>query len=395
MLLIYLLSFSFSKKPVILIPGIYASNFIATFQDLDLHWYCPKTMKGKILWLNEEYLIPPLIDCFTEWLSLHYNSQNDSQVNLPGVTLDLLDFGGLAGISHVDDTFLNLSFIPYFNILIKKLKNLGYQERVDLFGAPNDWRKGLAGQDETYVQLKALVEQAYEINQQKVILASHSFGGMISSYFVNTWSDKKWSEKYIESIIAAAPSFGGSSAALYDAWTLTFSKTFPIHFADLSALIGGIACIHIHFPNFDLYGDEVFIQGPDGKTYTARDVPDLLIKYGKIQGENINLLNLSMNYVSRPWDPPVVKTHLIYNTRRSTPKLIKIPDYQSNKAETDDSQGDGTVLAEGIQTYCQRHQATGLIDCFDLEDSNLSGDHVFMVYSSKLLDKMISFMETD
>jgi triacylglycerol esterase/lipase EstA (alpha/beta hydrolase family) len=91
-----------------------------------------------------------------------------------------------------------------FSKLIIKLKNRGYTERVDLFGAPIDWRLGLAGLNSTFGQLKQLVEKAYTLNGEKVVILGHSFGGMIEQYFLDTFSQKDWARKYINSAVFIA-----------------------------------------------------------------------------------------------------------------------------------------------------------------------------------------------
>ena len=59
-----------------------------------------------------------------------------------GVDIRPVDFGGLGGVDALDPGLPRLT--PLYSGLTKAFKDEGYKERVDLFGAPYDFR--LAGE---------------------------------------------------------------------------------------------------------------------------------------------------------------------------------------------------------------------------------------------------------
>lgn len=61
--------------------------------------------------------------------------------NQTGVAIRPVDFGGLGGVDALDPGLPRLT--PLYSGLTKAFKDEGYKERVDLFGAPYDFR--LAG----------------------------------------------------------------------------------------------------------------------------------------------------------------------------------------------------------------------------------------------------------
>lgn len=85
--------------------------------------------------------------------------QNDSifalysYSNQPGVEIRPYDFGGLGGIYSIDPDLPNWS--ATYKPIIDKLKENGYKEGEDLFGAPYDFR--LAGDGLASVRLCCLL----------------------------------------------------------------------------------------------------------------------------------------------------------------------------------------------------------------------------------------------
>lgn len=54
-----------------------------------------------------------------------------------------MDWGGLGGIESLDPSLPQLT--PVYSSLTEGLKKVGYKERVDLFGAPYDFRLAADG----------------------------------------------------------------------------------------------------------------------------------------------------------------------------------------------------------------------------------------------------------
>ncbi len=55
-------------------------------------------------------------------------------------------------------------------------------------------------------RVKGLIEDMYDVKQRKVSLVGHSMGGLVSHYFLTSYSgvDKAWKKKYIKAWITLA-----------------------------------------------------------------------------------------------------------------------------------------------------------------------------------------------
>jgi hypothetical protein len=101
-----------ARKPVILVPGTYASQLKITCQDCGAKWYCPKNLNDQVFWLDEKFIFPPAYNCLLHWVKQKYNEKDKCAGNIDGADIDVVDFGGLSGVTNVD-SFLkyNISFI--------------------------------------------------------------------------------------------------------------------------------------------------------------------------------------------------------------------------------------------------------------------------------------------
>jgi len=392
-----LLSLCFSLKPVILIPGTYASTLTMAAKDVNLEWYCPKNVQRNVVWVNEKYFIPPLYNCVIQWVTNVYDAKNKKAADYPGTEFDVLDFGGLDGVKSIDSfTPFNFSVIPYYNKIIEVFEKNGYVPRRTLFGAPIDWRVGIAGQKEYFPKLKKLVEDAYQMNNnQKVVIIGHSFGAFAAHYFGASAMDQAWVTKYIDHMMLLAPSFAGSGEAAEFAWTKSVHKYITIKTKHLSKAIESMGAVHVHFPNFEINGNKAVMIGPDGVNYTARDFPDLLIKHGRITGDNIELMKLNIPYISKIPDQPLARTTIVYNSRHETPSGFKlIGDWSSEKVEPIHSGGDGVVLSDGIDEFCRRYSSSKL-NCHNLNEPSNIGRHFRMILNEGIVQKIYEISQSE
>lgn len=101
--------------------------------------------------------------------------------------------------------------------LVESLEQIGYTNDKNLYGAPYDFRYGLAPEGHpcevgsTFLNnLKTLVETASSSNGGKpVILLSHSLGGLYILEFLNR-SPLAWRQKYIKHFVALSAPWGGT-----------------------------------------------------------------------------------------------------------------------------------------------------------------------------------------
>lgn len=379
MLLALLNSFSASLKPVILIPGTYASVLQMTGHDLGHQWYCPKTLNNTIIWIDEFYFIPPILNCVIQWAKVYYDSKNNEQVSHPNSTIDILDFGKLTGVTSIDKFIGNYSFIPYYTAMIDYFEKLGYQEGIDLFGAPIDWRLGLAASEKVFhPRLIKLVEEIYAKTQQKVVLIGHSFGGYTVQNFLSNGASQEWIDKYIEKGIALAPSFGGAIESMLIAWTREIQKIITIKNEFLTEALETMGAVHIHFYNWELFPNQTVVYTPDGTEIKTEKFSQFLIDHQKINGDSIPLLKLNEKFTSKFPNQTKAPLYIIYNSGRQTATAFKLKDWDSDDIEKVYGEGDGTINAEGIRKYCNKYASN--THCYDFKDDGPFGNHLMMLY---------------
>ncbi|MEK7597635.1 MAG: alpha/beta fold hydrolase [Patescibacteria group bacterium] len=94
------------------------------------------------------------------------------------------------------------NFVKEYTGLINTLKNIGYQENVNLFLFPYDWRQSI---DRTINDLNSYLQTKIWNNKpnQKINLVGHSLGGLISRIFT-----QKNKDKVNQIISVGSPHFG-------------------------------------------------------------------------------------------------------------------------------------------------------------------------------------------
>ncbi|KAK8845955.1 hypothetical protein M9Y10_020891 [Tritrichomonas musculus] len=384
MLLALLNSFSASLKPVILIPGTYASVLQMTGHDLGHQWYCPKSLNNTIIWIDEFYFIPPILNCVIQWAKVYYDSKNNEQVSHPNSTIDILDFGKLTGVTSIDKFIGNYSFIPYYTAMIDYFEKLGYQEGINLFGAPIDWRLGLAASEKVFhPRLIKLVEEIYAKTQQKVVLIGHSFGGYTVQNFLSNGASQEWIDKYIEKGIALAPSFGGAIESMLIAWTREIQKIITIKNEFLTEALETMGAVHIHFYNWELFPNQTVVYTPDGTEIKTEKFSQFLIDHQKINGDSIPLLKLNEKFTSKFPNQTKAPLYIIYNSGRQTATAFKLKDWDSDDIEKVYGEGDGTINAEGIRKYCNKYASN--THCYDFKDDGPFGNHLMMLYKHSII----------
>ena len=390
-----LISFCASLKPVILVPGTYASVLQFTGSNSDLQWYCPKEFDHETVWVAEEYFIPPVLNCLTQWIAVKYDNKTNTQTSMSGYDVDVLDFGHVSGVTHLDRFVFNISFIPYFSKLVKVFHNHGYADDITIFGAPHDWRFGISNQEVLWPRLKDLIETVHKSTGEKAILLGHSFGGFVVHHFISIIAPSRYSEEWLKEHvdrgIELSPSFGGAGSAVEYAYLRALHYVIEIKWDLLAETLESMGCIHTHFPNYELqklHGDPTVIIDPTGKEYKASEVPQFLIDHQKINGDNIKLLNLMVPYLKEPPKPSLVKEIVFYNSRRETTTGIMIGDWDKDSSVTKIiGRGDGTVMADNIEAYCDYIANSNLTKCIDLNDDSLMGSHFEMLFDSDKLEQ--------
>ncbi|XP_014259587.1 group XV phospholipase A2 [Cimex lectularius] len=200
--------------PIIFVPGDGGSQLEAKLNKTStVHYICQKTTPDYFsLWLNIELLVPVVIDCFIDNIKLVYNNETRKTTNQPGVDIRVPNFGDPFSVEWLDPT--KLSPGAYFKDIGNALVEMGYERNVSIKGAPFDFRKGPSESLEYFANLKKLVEETYDQNNNtKVILLVHSMGGPMSVLFCQMQT-QAWKDKYIRAIVSLSGAFAGAVKAL-------------------------------------------------------------------------------------------------------------------------------------------------------------------------------------
>ncbi|OHT04951.1 Lecithin:cholesterol acyltransferase family protein [Tritrichomonas foetus] len=381
-MLFLFLSLIDSLKPVILLPPLYGTNLHVTYNQTDLPWYCPKQMNDELLWVDPKLLVPPRYNCVFQLLLGFYDNETDKIVNRPGVNISVHDFGGEESNQYVDSGIFGFQFIDAFASMLKYFKDHGYVVGKNLFVAPYDWRFAPAAIYDFWPQLQNLIELAHSSNNMKVTLMGYSCGGFNLHHFLTKRITEDWKQEHIEKIVFLTPSFGGTHD-VFDSLFNRYSPLLPyLRNADIANMCEGLPCLHSHLLNHEVYGDIPLVRGPDGETYTARELPDLLIKHNRIKGQYINMLKHSVEYQKEAPADINLPTTIVYNTGMPTHILFDFKRGWDKSPTVEQGRGDGTIPSNAAEWACDHwdHKNTPKI-CIDLDNHEKRFKHQPLTYN--------------
>ncbi|KAG9440612.1 hypothetical protein H6P81_020777 [Aristolochia fimbriata] len=180
------------------------------------------------LWFDPAVLVPPLLRCFSDRMMLYFDSAADDYRNAPGVETRVADFGSTRSLLYLDPNLKHIT--DYMATLVETLQGIGYRDGDNLFGAPYDFRYGLAAEghpsrvgSQFLHDLKELVERASESNGGKpVILVSHSLGGLFVLHLLNR-NPLPWRRKFVKHFVALSAPWGGTVQEM-----LTFASGYSL-----------------------------------------------------------------------------------------------------------------------------------------------------------------------
>ncbi|XP_038885620.1 lecithin-cholesterol acyltransferase-like 1 [Benincasa hispida] len=221
---LYMCESSNSLHPLILIPGAGGNQLEArlTRDYKSSTLFCSrwnpimKDSQGWFrLWFSPTVLLAPYTDCFARRMTLHYDKDLDDYRNEIGVQTRVDQFGSVQSLLYLDPNLKKIT--AYMAPLVDSLEAIGYVRDKTLFGAPYDFRYGLAPEghpcevgSKFLKDLKELVEKASNSNGGKsVILMTHSLGGLFALQFLNR-NSPTWRRHFIKHLVALSTPWGGS-----------------------------------------------------------------------------------------------------------------------------------------------------------------------------------------
>uniref|UniRef100_A0A8D9FCK2 Group XV phospholipase A2 n=1 Tax=Cacopsylla melanoneura TaxID=428564 RepID=A0A8D9FCK2_9HEMI len=374
-------------NPVIFVPGDGGSRVEAKLnKSSTVHYICDKTTSDWFtLWLNLELLVPEVIDCFIDNLRLLYNNVTRTTSNSPGVSLRFPGFGHTDPVEWLDPS---VRIGSYFSSIAAALVPLGYVRDLSMRGAPYDFRKAPNENQAYFADLKALIEETYDLNggATPIVLVAHSMGSLMSLYFLQRQSSA-WKKKFIRSLVTLAAPWGGSVKAIK---VFAVGDDLGVYVLSKNTLkVYQVTCPSTSWllPSEHYWSkDEVLVQTPE-TNYTLTNLEQFFEDIDFKQGWD---MRVDVRDVVNDVRPPGVELHCLHGSHVSTPKQLvygpkKFPD--SPQYVMDD--GDGTVNMRSLQgcTKWQGKQAQPVIHRVfpNADHMSLLSDKNLLSYLAELL----------
>ncbi|KAF8404855.1 hypothetical protein HHK36_009745 [Tetracentron sinense] len=342
--------------PLILVPGNGGNQlegrFTGKYKPSSLvcnRWYPVRKEKGGWfrLWFDPTVLLAPFTKCFAQRMTLYYHPDMDDYQNAPGIETRVPHFGSTQALLYLDPCLKHIS--GYMAPLVNSLEQIGYVDGENLFGAPYDFRYGLAAEGHPshvgskFLQdLKDLVEKASAENGGKpVIILSHSLGGLFVLHLLNR-NTASWREKYIKHFVALSTPWGGTVQEM-----LTFASGYTLDVPLVEPLLvreeqrSSESNLWL-MPSPTFFGRNQSLVITPNATYSAFDIPQFLEDIGFPQGIHPYKTRI-LPMVERLIAPEVPITCIIGSGVKTPLTLFYGSDGFDKQPEIEYGDGDGTV----------------------------------------------------
>ncbi|XP_055386604.1 phospholipase A2 group XV-like [Condylostylus longicornis] len=376
-------------SPVIFVPGDGGSQVDARLDKPSVvHYICDKKTDNWFnIWLNMELLVPYVIDCFIDNVKLYYDNVTRTTHNAPGVELRIPGWGNSEVVEYIDPS--KASKGAYFiNIADGLVTALGYERRRNLKGAPYDFRKAPNENKDWFINMKKLVEDTYQQNNNtRVTLVTHSMGSPMTLLLLQ-YQSQEWKTKYIRRMISIAGAWAGTFKAVK-----VFAMGDDLGAFALSAKtmrdqqISSPSLAYLLPSPYFWKDGEVLIQTP-GKNYTFSELEQYFndINYPtawEMRKDNIK-------YVSN-FSPPDVELHCIYSTGLPTVEglIYKTNDIANEVPKLIYGDGDGTVNSRSLQS-CNQWKALQKPEIKSIEVSN--AEHMKILADERVIKTIQDIM---
>jgi len=335
-----------SLSPIVLVPGDGGNQLEAKLEkSVQDSKGCETHSKWYRLWLDIWQLRQGALACWADNIKLVYDNTTKSSGNVAGVTTRVPGWGSTSSVEYLDPSWSAWVLADagnYMHSLVEHLvATLGYTRDRDLVAAPYDFRFAPQSQSVYFQQLKTLIENTYEANnQRRVSLVSHSMGGLFCLHFLQQ-RDQGWLDKYVQRFLPLATPWLGATIQLntvISGYNLDISLLDPLVIREEQRSYETAAYILPH-PHTWPDKQQALIKTPS-RSYTVNDFRDLFMDIGYPTGWDMlqNILGLT------PLSHPRVPTSCIYSVGVDTAVGLEydvgFPDSQPRKVMGD---GDGTV----------------------------------------------------
>lgn len=375
------------SKPVILIPGLGASILINKKHPYN-NYFGKKILSNR--WVN---LYPMSSKYMERWKQdMYMEFKRDSNQKIIGYDLNPdiqpYDVYGIQGIQNLVHEFDQLTepykqmlqhtfHYQYMYDLNTMLQSMDYSPKKNLIGMPYDFRSILDPSLRTnyFKDLKHTIETKYYQYRKKVVLISHSLGGILLKWFLTEHVDERFTDTYIDQIIIVNSPFGGTPNAVKACMLGEFYVPFMQSlFASFTGKVSGII---MSLPNPLCYkSSDIFIHMDESNPITL----DSIYKRSHSSFEAWNdLYRPYLSIISKPLNIP---THIILSTDNQTAKSFYIKNKSNSPYKIEyDMNGDGLIPSKSL------HYATKLFYNYTMLHIPKS-DHVGILSHPLFLDKI-------
>jgi len=306
--------------PIILVPGDGGSQIEARLNKTEVaHFWCSKTSDWYDLWLNIEQMLTLLVSCWVDNVRLVYNPETHTTSDAPGVETRIPGFGNTSSVEFIDKSMR--SFSTYFAMIVAGLVPQGYIRGENIHGAPYDFRRAANEHGEYFTQVKGLIEETFERNNQtQVVLVCHSMGSIMMHYFLQQQTPA-WKEKHIRALVSVAGVWGGTARALkvfavgdnLDSWflnskNLLWERTNP----SLAWLM----------PQQGFWSDDEVLVETEKKNFTRRNLGEFFDGYKE---HNMAMMVDDTKGLLGGLPPPQVEVFCIHGSEVNTTERVIYP----------------------------------------------------------------------
>jgi len=346
--------FALCRRPIVVVPPMFGSVLYGNIYNLKTHWYCKSTHTNEWIWLTDKYLVPPVANCLGNYVTCAINETTGKPGSRPEAEIWTIDFGGDKAIRYLDPGLFKHHIIPLMYKALDRFVAGGYSIKVDMFGAPYDWRMNPVSLDQYWIDLKGLCETAYTQNDNTPIaLFGFSAGNYVIHQFLTKYVTEEWRNQHVSRAIMLGPSFPGSFEAVKTVWLGKMAFMPSLYDTkDLNDMTLSIPTLYAHLPNAAIWGDRKVVYGPNGEEYTAAQLYDLYKEHNRIPEEFLPIYESALPYINGEIGDIGVDTYFIFNGILETTEAISFPDGWDKKFHEINGTGDSTINAFGLYYGC-------------------------------------------
>lgn len=381
-----------NPNPIILVPGAFRTRLAVSVTSQNNLPKCPQNQTYFPFWISSKMLLKGKINCLINWLTLDYDDKKQIITDQKNITVTPIDFGGIEGIRGTGDRIFGKSQPTYYEKIISFLKKKNYTVGENIFGAPYDWRYGVAQPPIFWENLTNLVEIAYNKTHKKIKFLTHSCGGCIIHKFLTNITTPEWRQKYIDSVIMSAPSFSGSGESLISLYRQRIPFIKFIRNDQVKEMVGSLGAFHVHIPNFIIFENTTVFLTPEGEIIKGKNLLKFLIKQSKLTEKQLKIAKQNIHYISSFPTSLDVPVKILYNSAIKTPFGLELKDWE-NEGKVIYRNGDGIVMSEGIEMACEKWKLNGTdIQCKDINSSSLFARHPFLILKDKFINVLLDWL---